>query len=856
MVNMSNPDRYKWCLLFSLWAFHGIIALWQYLSPFGGTYSSLLHSTSRLGVVLILLFWISINIAAIFFMLIRRVDKIKLHNLFLRSKMRDIILISVILILFISTCLWILFGLSLETSASLLDNYISIVMPLLNVATFFSCEVTILILIAEFMNKTEKIMISQKLLSRLFFVLIVLSLIMVVVFLTGLGVVPTYDKGDWSRGLPAVPLFEWHILVALMFSAIMALVEVKSKNLNNKKIDFAMVGVIWLVTLCVWLWHPIVPNASALGPQAPNFEVYPFTDAQTYDQYAQSALVGGGFGESIPPRPLYIAFLTIGHLLVGQDYGAMVGFQSMLFSFFPVLLYLFCSLFFGRPIGIAVSTLAIFRDFTSNLVSPFSGNLSYSKIFMSEIPTAMLLVFFLLLALHWIKKKYPIFIGFLMGGVLGLAMLIRTQASVALPVVVIFGFLSLPRNKKRFFGSMLAMIFAIILTTSPWLWRNWRLTGQIIFDSPEFQMSNIALRYGRLNGIDVNIIQLPDESYSEYSARLNIMAVKAVQTNPQRSIWGVANTFLNHGVNNILLFPLRLQLTELKELWDPENAFWELWNGKPTLLQSILIFLYVFIFGLGVSVAWYRNGLLGLLPLGLNAVYNFWTSMALLSGQRFMVTMDWSIYLYYMIGLFSIFVGFLMLLTWGRSTAIEWIRKRDYEIISDNEVVTNVSWHYYALVGGAFFILGALPVFIEGVFPDRYPHISAAKITSRLLASPSLVQSNVDFACIQKILVNASPIYVQGMALYPRYYLEGDGEKFTDAIGYKVADVERIVFELVGQGQGRVVFLLGDYPAFFPHASDVILIYDQNGKLWSVFVEKNGEEAFYVSKSFDYSLCR
>jgi hypothetical protein len=98
-------------------------------------------------------------------------------------------------------------------------------------------------------------------------------------------------------------------------------------------------------------------------------------------------LIGNGFGvDKIPQRPLYIVFLAVLHVLVGQDYGDMIVVQSIFLALFPVLLYLLGREFFGRPIGISIALLAILRDYTSNLVSPFTGNLSYSKLYLAEIP--------------------------------------------------------------------------------------------------------------------------------------------------------------------------------------------------------------------------------------------------------------------------------------------------------------------------------------------------------------------------------------------------------------------------------------------------------------------------------------
>jgi hypothetical protein len=118
----------------------------------------------------------------------------------------------------------------------------------------------------------------------------------------------------------------------------------------------------------------------------------------------------------------------------------------MILAIFPVLLYLFGREFLGRPIGISIAGLAILRDYTSNLVSPFTGNLSYSRLYLSELPTALLLVLFLWVGVRWIKSGFPAFPGVLMGGVLGVAMLIRTQVIVALPVLLFFGILAHPKK--------------------------------------------------------------------------------------------------------------------------------------------------------------------------------------------------------------------------------------------------------------------------------------------------------------------------------------------------------------------------------------------------------------------------
>ena len=839
-MQFLKADKYKYLLIFGLWIFHGVVEFVRILPSF-----NIQQSLSNTIIFVMLSFWMALCSISIFF-LFRDKFPFTWDEIFSTSKTRDIILSVAGIILLLSTFVWLTYGYASATPESQLDDYIKIVLPILRIATLVSVEVIAVIVL---MSKNILSQVNPKWVSRFVIVLSILGMFWGIVLSTGLGIVPSY-VGDWSRGLPAVPLFEWHILIASLFLLIAFLLSLDEKASRFAYLDLAICIVIWLGTVFVWNIHPVIPSASMLKPHEPNYEIYPFIDSQTYDQYAQSALVGEGFGDSIPPRSLYISFLTIAHVLVGQDYEMMIRFQTLIFAFFPVLLFIFGRNFFGRPVGISIAILAILRDFTSNLVSPFTGNLSYSKIFMSEIPTAMLLVLFLIMAFRWIKEEFPVFIGFLMGGILGLVMLIRTQASIALPVILLFALIVHPQKISSMIKSALIVVVTIAITVTPWLWRNWQLTGQLIFDSPEFQLINLALRYTRLNGVEPDVMPLPDESYTDYNERLKDMAFEAIQSNPSKAIWGILNTFLNHGVNNILLFPLRHELLEITDFWVPQNAFWEEWTGYPSLLQSLLLLFFTFLFGLGVTTTWFRMGWLGLMPLALNLAYNLWSSLALLSGQRFMVTMDWSIYFYYMIGVFSILSGFIIFFRKGHSLIINW-RLNELTWIRRQPTIPQ-----YLFAGSLFLIVGALPPLMEKVFPERYPHLSNAEILSELLTSPALIESTVDAACLQELDEKGLLSYLQGRSLYPRYYMPGDGERFTDAIGYKVVDEGRLVFEFVGQKNDRIILPLETAPDFFPHAADVTLIYGYNTDLWFVYVEQAEEEQFYLSKYFPHSFCK
>jgi len=59
---------------------------------------------------------------------------------------------------------------------------------------------------------------------------------------------------------------------------------------------------------------------------------------------------------------------------------------------------------------------------------------------------------------------------------------------------------------------------------------------ELMFDNPDSQTANLALRYSRLNGVEVDIMPQPGESNSEYNSRLMAIARNAISSNPERVV--------------------------------------------------------------------------------------------------------------------------------------------------------------------------------------------------------------------------------------------------------------------------------------------------------------------------------
>jgi hypothetical protein len=261
----------------------------------------------------------------------------------------------------------------------------------------------------------------------------------------------------------------------------------------------------------------------------------------------------------------------------------------------------------------------------------------------------------------------------------------------------------------------------------------------------------------------------------------------------------------------------------------------------------------VLLLGLGIAAAWQRNGWIGLLPLALNLAYNLWTSLALLSGERFMLSMDWSIYGYYMIGFFALISGVMYILKTGRSTIMKWYQRPPAPVLQPD---SRAHWRRYLLAGLLFLAIGASVPLSEKLFPQRYPPIARLVLVDRLVTGAGVQPDEAVQTCLQRVLADSGTKIIQGRALYPRYYPAGEGEPFTDAAGYKIVEQDRLVFELVGQQDGRMIIPLAHEPAYFPHAADVTLVMDAQNNVLFMLVEKSGVSQLYITSNAASYGCR
>lgn len=663
------------------------------------------------------------------------------------------------------------------------------------------------------------------------------------ILITRIGLTPA-TIGSW--GDPAVPFLEWQIALIWLISMGAILIGLLRNKTLPPNFDRAAVLVIWAASAALWLSQPITPGFFATAPRPPAFELYPFSDALTYAQNAQSILAGVTWQGDIPARPLYVTLLAGLHALAGQDYQRVIAVQTLLLAFFPALLYLIGKELGSRPLGLAAAALTVLRDITANLSAPFALNLTYSKLYFSELPTALLLSLAVFCLLRWLNHsaKNPV-LPLAAGGAVGLAMLIRTQSAIVLPACLLVIFLYQPKNWRQWLSAALLAGLGVALAIAPWLVRNAHLTGGLVFDHPASQTLVIAQRYNGLN-FDDPIPMLQEETLSGYSGRLLKMAADGFFNNPVTSLKLAAANWFNNFIANLLILPLRSDLESLSELIRPTRAFWQAWQGSPTPLQTVVLGIYLLVFTSGVAQAWRLRGWAGLLPLALNLSYNLWTGLFLSSGDRFLVPADWGFYLYLILGLNSLGTGLFYCIPRLNGRLLSRLNTTPEPDTINTPSIQRRVWSL-PLTAIVIFLCGAAVPWSETAVNARYQPFNSPQTRHELLQSAAALPES---QAIEVVRLAALPeIEIEhGRTIYPRYYAAGEGEPETAKTGYAPGPAARLVFPFLGASNHLVIFEMDQTPLFFPHTADVFLFYQQESdrqKPAAILVVKDGRAAFY-----------
>jgi hypothetical protein len=254
---------------------------------------------------------------------------------------------------------------------------------------------------------------------------------------------------------------------------------------------------------------------------------------------------------------------------------------------------------------------------------------------------------------------------------------------------------------------------------------------------------------------------------------------------------------------------LRYAVKERFSYWRPD------WDGTFTLSSFLFFALNLFFIVLGIRVAWEQQHLAGLVPLVIFLLYNLSNGLARTSGGRYIVPIDWIVTIYFLVGVFQ------ALRLFADAFKFRWMLfsgSKEHSALKQASAGSNPA--QVVLILGLLFGLGALIPLAERLHPERYADFDVSKALSE--RETQITRAGLSLQEIHSFLQNPNAEISVGRALYPRYYIEFEGEvHFYPVV---VMGFPRTTFTLVGNDGEKGIVLPGEKPGYFPHAVDALVI--------------------------------
>ena len=647
---------------------------------------------------------------------------------------------------------------------------------------------------------------------------------------SGIGLDP--EIHGWHK--PGTPIPFLQLFIALIISFLFTFFKKHLKNrYSPDKIEILVFLVLWLAAFLIWQAEPMRRQSYFNpSPTAPNFEYYPYSDAGFYDTLSQTILIGQGRSLNIILRPLYIIILTFLHLIGGQNYSIILTLQTLFLSLMPALTFKLVSRLGGQSAGLLSAILLIFREKNSIALTNIL-EVSHSKLLMSDLPTTAFMLLMVYALITWLKRKddsYPL--GLITGASFGLVILMRSQSQLLLPILIIGIVFSGGLQWRRAMQRILIFVLGLLIIVTPWVWRNYQVTGKPVVENMGFYIGSLATGYAEPTDI---MEQLPGESTDVYNARIKSQIMRYIFNHPLELARVYTSYFIHNEIVSVLYLPMSFKFYD-PYLYIKHLPFWadpyiNLGNG-----YGVMFFLTLGLIALGAGAAFQRQGFLGLMPLLIHFTYSLSVVIGRISGWRFIMPVDWIPQLYYSIGLVQLILMAGVVVS-DKSMAAE--------VTVEPNFSSSKRYVYFALAGSLLIGL-SLPL-MELLILVRYPTLPSGEliaIHANGLRSGNGEQVTVS-AVKDSLETDPAAIIVYGRALYPSFYEQGSfwGESSPNLLA--ASQFNRLQFTMIGSTQAFTFIPLEDAPQYFPHAADVFIVGCEQGNFIRALILKvNGQPLF------------
>ena len=636
-------------------------------------------------------------------------------------------------------------------------------------------------------------------------------------------------------------------------------------RLSSMRIDLIFGLVIWLLAAAHWLSIPTQVNWFVAPPRPPNNEYYPNSDALMYDSTAQSLLVGAGYKSgtlTYALRPLYAWFIALLHALFGQNFERVSAVQSAIFAVFPVLIYFLASQLHNRLTGLLAALLVILREGNAIQLAD-KITVSNSRLLMAEMPAAIGVALFLLLALAWFQRpQYNQIWSMLIGGVVAAASLIRIEVLALIPLFIAFTLIYTFRSPGKWLKHALLVIVGAILFLAPWVYHNWRTSGLVYLERPGERLTYFLVRSGA----------------APVAAAPGASAGTGVAPRPS-FISLLRSNILNNHIQAVLYFPDayriidssiafighrdRLRFFEVccsRENYIDRFPFWNWvqWKGKIPNTAIVPILVNLLILSTGIASIWRRNGLVGLLPLLVAVTHYLISAIVRISGGRFVQIVDWIWIIYFSAGISTLILGsfaFMFRLQAPGSLVEQANLPEKSSASSYGTSSGNNRGGTLLLTGLVIFLLGASIPLTGWMIRPRYTQQTQQQWLEELFNFKFLQQQHPDILATLKSLPQIGPYLYQGRALYPRYHRAGQGE-LDISFTHSPKEFSGFSFFLVGPHNAGILLPVEKSPnVAFPDTSDVLVLGCQDqGFVHALLVYVRTTQTIMISSSFKDSF--
>jgi len=671
---------------------------------------------------------------------------------------------------------------------------------------------------------------------------------LLIVTLTGLGINPE-RVSIISLGSPLLEGQIWYIslFIALMMMTVYAwkCIPDGSRPSFPGKLDLIIALILWLLAVVLWMSLPL-PKNNYFAPQvqAPNFEKYPFSDAEQYD-FNSLYVLYGTLRDFVISKPLYVSLLALFHAIAGLSYIRIIFLQTLLVAVFPSVLYLIGKELHSRIGGITIALFAIMREITAIRATSIA-NISSTKLLLSDMPATLLASILVLMLIRWFKSSEKKISGyeFIIGGLVGMFILTRIQTLALVFFILMMVIIRYFRNFKSIASSALLFLFAVGLVVTPILIRNHAITGVYWIDDPR---ASTGLSRIMTEGLNIEEEGFSDSSSNQTLQNNGNLFEFLLKNNLGDLIYFTGDNFLRNEISSILTLPVRLgNKISFNEFFSINLPFWMEVYSQHNALNLIVFFINFALIALGFTMVFQKYPMVFLAVLGFHIVYNLSSSVVRLSGWRFVLPADWFFYFLYALGLVECLIWcFKKIAGWNLSSQLVWFGNNPIEIKTKRKNL--ITFLVYGLL---FIFMGAAIPLRENLLPSLIPEYSRTnaclKIENQLLESENKQKAAgfYDFCTSDKAQV------LFGYGVYPRFFDAGEGfyDRSTDP-WFGRQPYSRLVFRLIGTQNGKIFIKSKIDGIQFPNGALVYTVgtLDPKSGALVVFIEGDEPELIFSS---------